>query len=254
MKIIACYKLVPEEENIQVNKDNTLDISKAEWKVGQYDLNAVATAMELVAAMGGEVVVLTTGGEIVNNSKLKKSILSRGPSQMYGIMDSTIPGSDSYTTAQVLKAGIEKIGGVDLVLCGQGSGDDYAQQVGPMLGELLGWPTVNAVSKVMAEGNKLIVERDLENCVEVLEMELPAVISVTSDINIPPIPGMKEILGAGKKPATIWSLADVGAGAGGVTETVSILAPEQPGRLHIVLEGDSEENIETLYNYLRKAL
>ena len=254
MKIIACYKLVPEEESIKVNSDKTLNLSGAEWKVGQYDLNAVGAGIELMEAVGGEVVVLTAGGEIVDNSKLKKSILSRGPSQMYGIMDSALFGADSYATAQVLKAGVEKIGGADLVLCGEGSGDIYSQQVGSMLGAMLGWPTVNAVSKVTAEGNKLIVERNLESCVEVLEMELPAVISVTSDINMPRIPGMKDILAAGKKPATIWSPADVLTSAKCVTETVSMLAPEQPGRLQIVLDGDSEENIETLYNYLRKAL
>lgn len=254
MKILVCYKLVPEEQDIVVKSNKTLDFTGAEWKIGQYDLNAVEAGMKLAEATGGEVVALTCGGEVVDNSKLKKAILSRGPAQVYGIKDDALAEADSYTTAAVLKAGIEKAGGADVVLCGEGSGDIYAQQVGPVLGALLGWPAVNAVSKITAESGKLVVERSLESGVEVLEVELPAVISVTTDINVPRIPGMKDILAAGKKPSTVWSLEDVGAAAGSVTETVSVLAPEQADRMRIILEGASEENIDTLYNYLRKVL
>lgn len=254
MKIIACYKLVPEEQDIRVNSDKTLDLSGAQWKIGQYDLNAVEAGMKLAECVGGEVIALTAGGEIVDNSMLKKAILSRGPSQMYGVMDEALATADSYTTALVLKAGIEKIGDVDLVLCGEGSGDIYAQQVGPLLGALLGWPAVNAVSKITCEDGRLVVERSLESGSEVLEVELPAVVSVTTDSNMARIPGMRDILGAGKKPSAVWSPADVGAGTDSVNETVSILAPERADRLRIVLEGDGEENIETLYNHLRKVL
>ena len=104
---------------------------------------------------------------------------------MYGVKDEACAAADSYAIAQVLKAGVLNIGDADLVICGEGSGDIYAQQVGPMLGALLGWPTVNAVNKVTAADGKVIVERGLENDVEVLEVALPAVISVTADINVP---------------------------------------------------------------------
>lgn len=254
MKIIVCYKCVPEEEEIVVRNDRTLDLTKAQWKVGQYDLNAVEAGMKLMEEAGGEVLVFTAADEVVDNSKMRKAILSRGPAQMYGIRDGAMKTADSYATAGVLKAGIDKIDGVDLVLCGEGSGDIYAQQVGPVLGARLGWPTVNAVSKIMPEGDKLIVERSLEAGVEVLEVTLPAVICVTTDINVPRIPTMKDILGVGKKPFTIWDLGDVGGEAASVSETISILAPEQTDRLQIIFEGDTEENIAALYNHLRKII
>ena len=99
----------------------------------------------------------------------------------------------------------------DLVLCGEGSADLYAQQVGVQLGQLLNVPTINSVSKIVSVADgKVTVERTLEDEVETLEMPLPAVISVTSDINEPRIPSMKQILGAGKKPSTIWTVGDVG--------------------------------------------
>lgn len=254
MKTLVCYKLVPEEEEIEVKRDWTLDLTKAQWKIGQYDLNAVEAGMKVKEESGGkgDIVVLTVGGEMVDNSKLKKAILSRGPAQMYGIRDEALTTADSYTTASVLKAGIEKIGDVDLVLCGEGSGDIYAQQVGAVLGALLGWPTVNAVSKITPGYGKITVERSLEDGVEVLEVDLPAVACVTTDINIPRIPTMKDILGAGKKPFTIWSLAEVGAEVVSGSETISTLAPDQTARLKIIIEGGSEESIDVLYNHMRK--
>ena len=254
MKIVACYKYVPEEQDIAVKGDQTLDFSSAQWKVGQYDLNAVEASMKLGEVEGGEVLALTAGGENLGNAKLQKGILSRGPAQMFGVKDAALDGVDSYATASVLKAGIEKIGSVDLVLCGEGSGDSYSQQVGPVLGSLLGWPTVNAVSKITPNGGKLTVERSLENGIEILEVALPAVVCVTSDINLPRIPSMKEILAAGKKPVTIWNLSDISASAQGVTETASILAPEQANRSQIIIEGSGEAEIETLFNHIRKAI
>jgi len=254
MKTLVCYKLVPEEEEIEVKRDRTLGLTKAQWKIGQYDLNAVEAGMKVKEESGGkgDIVVLTVGGEMVDNSKLKKAILSRGPAQMYGIRDEALTTADSYTTASVLKAGIEKIGDVDLVLCGEGSGDIYAQQVGAVLGVLLGWPTVNEVSKITPGYGKITVERSLEDGVEVLEVDLPAVACVTTDINIPRIPTMKDILGAGKKPFTIWSLAEVGAEVVSGSETISTLAPDQTARLKIIIEGGSEESIDVLYNHMRK--
>ena len=77
---------------------------------------------------------------------------------MYGVKDEACAAADSYAIAQVLKAGVLNIGDADLVICGEGSGDIYAQQVGPMLGALLGWPTVNAVNKVTAIGNGRIID------------------------------------------------------------------------------------------------
>ncbi len=100
-------------------------------------------------------------------------------------------------TALALASAAEKIG-FDLLLFGEGSGDIYAQQVGLLTGELLKLPVINAVSHIQRDGDKIIVERTLEEDVEIIELTLPAVLCVTSDINVPRIPSMKAILGAGK--------------------------------------------------------
>lgn len=254
MRIVACYKCVPENEQIEVRTDQSLNLKNAEWSVGQYDLNAVEAGMQLVETAGGEVSVLTAAGDIVDNSKLKKAILSRGPAQMYGIRMTALDSADAYVVGTALKAGVEKIGNVDLVLCGEGSSDIYAQQTGSMLGAMLGWNTLNAVSTVREENGHLVVERNLENEIEILEVELPAVLSVTSSINKPRIPKLKEIMAAGKKPSTIWSGEELGICTEAVTETVSILAPKQAERKQIIFEGAADETIEEVCKHIRKVL
>ncbi|WP_196598289.1 putative electron transfer flavoprotein FixA [Pectinatus frisingensis] len=250
LKIVICYKAVPEEQDILVNSDHTLSFERAEYKIGIYDLNAIEAGVKL----GGTVIGLTAGGEIVNNSKMKKSILSRGVTEMYGVMDDSLVGIDSYSTANVLKAAIEKIGDVDLVLCGEGSGDIYSQQVGPILGQLLGWVGLNAVSKITEDSDGLVVERSLESEIEVLKVKLPAVLSVTTDINIPRIPGLRDIMSAGKKSSKVWKLDEVGVKVENRVETLSVLAAKQIDRKKVIIEGDSTEKIAELYEHLRKIL
>jgi electron transfer flavoprotein beta subunit len=255
MNVIACYKIVPEEQDIVVLPDRNLSFARAEWKIGQYDLNAVEAGLQLTETVGGKVSVLSVGDKQLENSKLKKGILSRGPEELFLVMDDRLENADAHLTAKALEAGIRKIGSFDLVLCGEGSSDLYSQQVGVQLGELLKIPTVNAVSKITPAGDKVIVERTLENEVEVLEVPLPAVISVTTDINLPRIPSMKNILAAGKKPVIQWSLADLGAeGITKPTESLSTLAPEQVDRKQMIFEGESEEVVQAFFENLRKEL
>jgi electron transfer flavoprotein beta subunit len=253
LRIVTCYKSVPDEQDIGTTTARTLDFSKAAWKIGQYDLNAVEAAMELACDPDDEVFALTTASEaLVESTKLRKAILSRGPAEMYGVISGADNTADSLATANLLKAGVDRIGDVDLVICGEGSGDIYAQQVGCALGFLLGLPTINSVNSVSREGNVLTLERNLENGIEVLQVDLPALICVTTEINTPRIPGMKDILGAGKKQCTTLITRELDTDVLSRTEIISCLAPEEADRLGIVLEGDSDENIDTLFSYLQK--
>jgi electron transfer flavoprotein beta subunit len=181
-------------------------------------------------------------------------MLSRGAGQLAAVIDDSLEAANSFATASNLAAAIKKIGDVDLVLCGEGSGDIYSQQVGPLLGQLLGYVNLNAISRITPQGDKLIVERTLENEVEVLEIPLPAVLSLTTDINKPRIPGLKEILAAGKKPINLWGAADMEIAKAQDIEIISTLAPEQAERKQMVFEDASDENITALFENLRKVL
>lgn len=253
MKIIVCCKVVPEEQDIAVNSDRSVNVSRAAAKISQYDLNAIECAVQL-AGDGGEVVALSAGShKWLDNSKIRKDILSRGPASLEMVVDDSLENALPDVTAEVLAAAARRIG-FDLVLCGEGSGDLYAQQVGLLLGEKLGAACINAVQSVSVSGNVLTVERALEDVTEVLEMPLPAVLSLTSDINVPKIPTMKAILAAGKKPSSAQDCAALGVSAAGVSVMNSVRAPEQADRLNNIIEGDSEENIAAFVDNVRKAL
>lgn len=252
MNVVACYKIVPDAQDIAVKGDGSLDLERAERVIGEYDLVAIEEAVSLAEKTGGKAVLLSAGGKEVTDSKLVKAALSRGAEELFALVDEAIADADSFQTASLLAQALEKMD-YDLVICGEGSSDLYAQQVGPLLGGLLGVPTLNAVSKIEAGEGAVTVERTLEGEVEVLKVTLPAVISVTSDINLPRIPQLKDILAAGKKPVTTWSLADTGEMPKSNVEVASTLAPESIERKHIVYESASDENIEKLALDIRAA-
>ena len=153
------------------------------------------------------------------------------------VADDSLETADSYATAQVLKGIIdEKCSDYDVILTGDGSADFYAGQVNVQLAAALGVPTINEVTSIAAEGDKLVVERTLEEEVEEIEVPLPAVVSVSPSIGEPRIPGMREILAAGKKPSTVEDLAGA---LDAKVEIEEIKAPElAPRKQQIFEEGD----------------
>ena len=108
-----------------------------------------------------------------------------------------------------LAGAIRAMGPVDLVICGEGSSDEYAQQINARLAAQLGFASVSCVNQMDAADGTLRLERKLEDGIEKVEVSGPAVISVMPDINDPPIPSLKQILGAKKKPSTARSLDDI---------------------------------------------
>ena len=239
MHIVSCFKVVPEEQDIVVTPDQKLSFDRADFKISQFDLNGIEAAVQL-AGEGDVVTALSVGGKILENSKLKKDVLSRGPSELCLVKDdAAFEGALAETTASAIAAAARTTG-FDLLVFGEGSGDLYAQQTGLLAARMLGVPCVNAVSSIEKTEAGIRVERSLENEVEVIELPLPAAVCVTSDINVPRIPTMKAILGAGTKPAKTLSTADIGWTAPVKTvELDAIEVPPRKERAHEVLEGDS---------------
>lgn len=249
MRIAVAFKAVPDDQDIQVAADRTLDYSKAKETVSTYDLNAIELAARL-AADGGEAVGVTVGPKAIDDSKLKKNVLARGLSRLYLAADDSLAGLDSRQTALALKDALAAAGDVDLVVCGDGSADDYAQQVDVQLAEALGWPVVTAACSVEAAGDGLKVSRALEDCVEDVEVSLPCVVSVTPDAAEPRIPGMKDILQAGKKPQE-----QVAAAAPGATLSVAeCLAPEQAARKLEIVDASEDGAVEKVAAAVKAAL
>ena len=256
MKIITCYKSVPDEQDISINNANgSLDLSRAENKISQYDLNAIEAAVQLKAqADGTQIVAMSVGGSALTNAKGRKDVLSRGPDELVVVIDEQFEHALPHQTATALAAAAQKQG-FDLILCGDGSADLYAQQVGLLMGEALKLPALNGIKKILSlSPNSVVVERELEDETETLTVPLPAVLCVTTDINAPQIPSMKAILGAAKKPVHVWTAADAGLSTVDAFSEQRVAAPKQKERLRVVIEGDGDEQIAAFAGHLRKII
>ncbi len=249
MNIIVSFKVVPDDQDIQVAGDRSLDFSKAKGIVSAYDLNAMEAAAQL--ADGGKVVAITAGAASIDDGKLKKNVLARGVDELIMCADDACAHMDARATACALAPLVEKVGEYDLILCGDGSADNYAQQVDVQLAARLGLPVVNAVSKITPEAGAVIVERTLEDVVETVRVPLPAVVSVTPDVAVPRIPGMKDILAAGKKPMDVSGAIKTCENA---LDVVSCLAPQQADRKLEVFDASADGAVAQFAAALKAAL
>ena len=105
---------------------------------------------------------------MLQNSKVRKDVLSRGPHSLYMVQDAQLEHALPLDIAKALATAVEKIG-FDLLIFGEGSGDLWRPRVGLLVGELLQLPVINAVSAIQRQGNTLVIERTLEDDVEVIE-------------------------------------------------------------------------------------
>lgn len=251
MKIIACCKIVPNEEGITVLPNRELSMDNAPLAISQYDLNAMESGKKLAAETKGTLSALSIGSNAaLENTKIRKDILSRGADDLNLVMDDNLGSCDSLQTAKAIAAALKSMDSYDVVLCGAGSSDLYAQEVGIQVGTLLDIPVVNNVTAIqVSSDNTLEVERTLEEEVEVLEVTLPAVLSVSSEINVPAVPSMRDIMKAGKKPVNLLTINEELSAS---TSTLEQLAPQQQERRQEVVEGDNEEAVDALVSFLRK--
>ena len=251
MKILVGCKVVPEEQDIAVNGE-TLDVSKANPKISQFDLNALQAAVDIKEQNAdANIKVVSMGGKGLENTKVRKDILSRGADELVVISSDKFENSLPSDTAEIFKQTASNLG-FDLIICGDGSGDLFAGQTGLRVGVLLDIPAINCVNKIVSvDATKIVVQRELENEIEELEIALPALICVSTDINTPAIPGMKAILAAAKKPVNVM---DSNFDLSGVVELKEVKAPKKKDRLKVIVEGDNDEKIAEFAANFKKAL
>lgn len=249
--IVACYKWVVDEADLKINADSTIDDSKAKWKISDYDKNAIEAAVLLAPTVGGKAAVLTFGAGQAKASL--KDALSRGPEEAYWVNSSLAGAADGFVTGKVLAAAIGKIPDVQLVICAEGSSDSYARQTAPRVGAVLNWPVVTMVSKLSIEGGRVIAERTMADCKETVQVVLPAVVSVLPEINPAPIPGLKSIIAAGKKPVTELDAVQLG-----ISELESKVCVKErkaytTTRKNVVISGsDTDSKVRELVARLKK--
>lgn len=198
MNIIVCIKRVPDTETrIRVGEDGrSIDPDGVKYVVSPYDEFAVEAALRLRDAAGeGEVTVVTLGDSQAQDAL--RNALAMGADRAVLLEGDVTP--DGLATARALAAEIEEAD-APLVLLGVKAADDDQQQVGPMLATLLDRPCATAVSTFELSGGSVTCHRDVEGGREVVELPLPAVVTVTKGEFEPRYASLKGIMAAKRKP------------------------------------------------------
>ncbi|GAA3595465.1 electron transfer flavoprotein subunit beta/FixA family protein [Kineosporia mesophila] len=233
MNIVVCVKYVPDAQADRTFSpdDNTTDRENVDGLLSELDEYPVEEALKLADATDGKVIVLTVGPEDATDAARKA--LQMGAHEAVHVQDDAIHGSDALATSKVLAAAIAKLE-YDLILTGMASTDGSMGVVPAMLAERLGLPQITLASELTIEGGKAVIRRDNDASTEIIEASLPAVVSVTDQINEPRYPSFKGIMAAKKKPLQTWSLEDLGltadeVGSAAAWTTVTSVA-ERPAR------------------------
>jgi electron transfer flavoprotein beta subunit len=221
MKIVVAYKWAPNPQDASVGVDGVVAWSRAKSGISEYDPVAIELARRLADASGGEVVGLTAGPKSVDASMARKAALSRGFDRAVIVADDALEGAGTTELAAVLAAAVRHIGDVDVVITGDSSVDVGAKMVPTVLAGQLGWPAVGEVKAVSGEAGRLRVDRDIPGGTQVLEITGPAVLAAATDAAVPRVPGMRDILAAGKKPVETLEVAALDVPASGSTVTVT---------------------------------
>ncbi len=198
MDILVCVKRVPDTEaRIQIGDDGrSIDPSGVKYVVSPYDEFAVEAALRTREKVGeGQVTAVSLGDD--SSQETLRSALAMGADR--GVLLKGEVTMDGLSTAKVLAREVEESNPA-LVLVGVKAVDDDQQQVGPMLATLLDRPCVTGVSEFEVQDGKLVCQREVEGGSEVVEVELPAVLSITKGPFEPRYASLKGIMAAKKKP------------------------------------------------------
>lgn len=244
MNIVVCVKYVPDAQSERTfNDDNTTDREGVDGLLSELDEYAIEEALKIVEAGEGEVTVVTIGPDAA--SEAIKKALQMGADKGVHVVDDAIAGSDAPATSLILAEAIKKIGTPDLILTGMASTDGTMAVVPAMVAERLGLPQVTFASELTVAEGSVTIRRDGDTASETIEASLPALVSVTDQINEPRYPSFKGIMAAKKKPVETWSLADLGVDAGQVgaagawtaVESFTKRPPREQGEI-VTDEGD----------------
>lgn len=257
MNIVVLVKQVPEIALIKVDSAaNQVVLPAGPGVLNPFDEYAVEEALRIKEKTNGKVVVVSVGTERTESAL--RDCLALGVDDAYLLTDPSFADSDPQGISRVLAAGLKKLGSFDLVLAGKQAIDSDSAQVPAAVAAHLDLPQAMFVKKFESyEGGKARVHRTTEDGYDVVELTLPAVVSVVKEINEPRLPSLKGKMAAKKKEIIKWSAADLGLtgeglGAQSKTKTISV-APPPPRSKGEIISGETPEDIANkLFDKLRQ--
>jgi electron transfer flavoprotein beta subunit len=253
MKILVCVKQVPEKDaRLRVAAGDAWIVEDGlSWAISECDRYAVEAALRLKEGGGGEVVVLSLGGD--RATKGVKEALAMGCDRAIHVQTDQFARADALTIAKVLAAAVKEES-FDLVLTGQQSDDLGYNAVGQMLAARLGMNHVQIVLTIEPAGEGILrVSHELDNnLIETVEVAMPVVLGVQSGINDVRYASLKGIMQAGSKPQKKLALADLGLSQSDLAPKISVEKvgfPVKSSQAQMI-EGDAKTQAKVLVEKL----
>ena len=204
MRIIVPIKQVPETSAVKMDeKTGTMIRDGVEAIINPLDLYAIEIAIKLCQQHGGEVVAVSMGPAKALSS-LREAI-AMGCDSAVLVSDKSFGGSDTWATSYVLAAAVKKLGDYDLIICGERATDGDTGQVGPGIASFLDLPVASYIGRIEhLHENTCRVHRLVEEGHEVLDVQMPAVLTVIKEIADPRLPTLRGKQKARAADIPIW--------------------------------------------------
>lgn len=263
MNMIVCCKQVVDPEappasfKVDAASNKVIPPQGVPPVISPFDEHATEAALRIKDAQGGKITVMSLGNNLLRD--VVKKPLSMGADELVLLEDEAFAESDSWSTAYALAMAIKKIGEYDIIFCGRQAADWDGGQVGLGIAEILGLPSVTLAKKIDISDGKATVERVTPDGYEVVEVSLPALITVSNELGEARYATIKGIMAAKRKEPIIWKPDDIGVdsaqvgAAGRRGQLLKLFQPVREGTCEIV-EGESvEEAAANLALKLREA-
>ena len=260
LHIVVCVKVVPKSEEIRVDRETRMLVREGvRSEINPPDMNALEMALDLRDRNGGRVSILSMGPP--DFEPFLRVALAMGADQIYLLSDLALAGADTLATTYTLAQGIHKMGGADLIFCGEESADGATGQVPSGLAEWLGIGQLTLLTEVDVDSKRGVGRgrREFKGGYEILEVPLPCVISVKTACNEARFMDFDRKLWAFEEAqVTCWSAADLGAETdcigldGSPTIVTGLAEADSRERKQEFLEGSPEKIVTQLVALLQE--
>jgi len=251
MKILVCIKQVPDmESKFKIDAAGTwYDNADLAWRLNEYDEYAVEQAVRLKEQLGeGDITVLSIGPDKVKEAM--KKALAMGCDRGVQVSDEAVSGKEPYQIASIVAA-FAGDKNFDVIFTGMQSQDRGSGQVGVLIAEMLGMPSVTTVVDFNFEGGSVTAKRELEGGIKAMvKVATPALFTCQLGLNTPRYPTLPNIMKAKKKELLSIPVADL-LKFEPRQQTAALYFPEKKGG-GLVLEGEVGDLADQLVRILKE--
>jgi len=261
LNIVVCVKAVPEPiaaSNLKIDPvTKSLPRLDIPLVINPLDSHALEAAFQLKKKYGAHITILSMGPPPAGN--IVRECIALGADEGILLTDPAFAGADAFATAYTLAKAIEKNGPVDVVFCGMSSSDGATEWVGPEIATFLNMPVVTMVREIVEDqGDEWIVKADYERGYRMVKIKLPAVITVTRDLNHPKPLSFSGIIKARSKEISEWNHENLEipaelVGLKGSPTVVTEMTRVESRRNVKLIEGSLQEKVDRFVQILSEA-